>query len=116
MKKIISNCVLFLIVAAGSGCISSEKTVYRDAERAKVEFENDTAGRLFYETLNKSSARQNRSESKTEISLPIVFDHKVRTVDGDNLVFNSAVRRCDSNGNGKITEQEARIFSQNLGK
>lgn len=112
MKTILSTCVL-VVVFAGSGCISSEKTVYRDVERAKVEFENDTAGRLFYETLSKTSVRQHRSESKTEVGLPIVFHRKVRTVDGDNFVFNSAVRQCDSNGDGKITEQEARIFSQN---
>ena len=115
MKIVLSTGILLFVLAVGNGCISSEKTVYRDAERTKVEFENDTAGRLFYEALSKASSR-NRSESKTEISLPIVFDHKVRTVDGDNILFNSAVRRCDSNGDGKITEQEARIFSQNAGK
>jgi hypothetical protein len=116
MKTVLSTCALFLVLVAGNGCISSEKTVYRDVERAKVEFENDTAGRLFYETLSKSSARQKRSESETEISLPIVFQRKVRTVDGENLIFNSAVRRCDSNGDSKITEKEARIFAQNAGK
>jgi hypothetical protein len=109
-------CILAFVLAIGSGCISTEKTTYRDAERMKVEFENDSAGRLFYEALSKTAARYNRSETKTEISLPIVFEHKARTVDGDNLVFNSAVRRCDTNRDGKITEQEARIFSQNLGK
>jgi len=107
---------LVLVLLVTNGCISTEKTTYRDVERMKVEFENDTAGRLFFETLSKSSLNQNRSESKTEISLPIVFEHKVRTVDGDNIVFNSAVRRCDLNCDGKITEQEARIFSQNAGK
>jgi len=114
--KTLSACIFAFVLAVGSGCISTEKTTYRDAERMKVEFENDSAGRLFYEALSKTSARYNRNESKTEVSLPIVFEHKVRTVDGENLVFNSAVRRCDSNRDGRITEQEARIFSQNLGK
>jgi hypothetical protein len=109
--KVLSG-MLMVILAVNSGCISSEKTTYRDAERAKVEFENDTAGRLFYETLSESSGR-NRSESNTEISIPVIFDHKQHTVDGDNLLFNSAVRRCDTNGDGKITELEARIFSKN---
>lgn len=116
MEIALSISALTFVLAIGNGCISSERTTYRDAERMKVEFENDTAGRLFYEALYKSSARNNRSESKTELSLPIIFEHKVRTVDGDNLLFNSAVRRCDSNGDGKITEQEARIFSQYTGK
>ena len=42
-----------LLAAAGlpTGCIHHHETVYRDVERVKVEFENDTAGRLFYEAL-----------------------------------------------------------------
>lgn len=116
MKTFFLNCVLSLVIAVSSGCISSEKTIFRDADRMKVDFENDTAGRLFYETLNKTSTRHNRSESNTEISLPIIFERKVHTVDGDNLFFNQAVRRCDSNADSKITELEARIFSQNAGK
>ena len=94
-----------------TGCISTDETVYREEARVNVEFENDTAGRLFYETLSRlRSAR--RSESKTEVSLPIIFDHKRRVIEGESLAFNQAVRRCDTNGDGRITEQEARIFAQ----
>lgn len=115
MKK---NLPLFLslLVVLSAGCISTESTNYRDAERLKVSFENETAGRLFYESLSKSGGRINRRESKTEVSLPIIFDHKQKTVDGENVVFNDAVRRCDTNGDGKITESEARIFSDNCTK
>jgi hypothetical protein len=107
---------LSLVGLLCAGCISTESTHYRDAERLKVSFENDTAGRLFYEALNRSGGRVNRRESKTEISIPVVFDHKQKTVDGENVVFNDAVRRCDTNGDGKITESEARIFSENCTK
>lgn len=116
MKTILLIPALVLVLATGSGCISTEKTNYRGAERVKVAFENDRAGRLFYETLHKSSGRINRSESNTEVSIPIIFDHKQRTVDGENIVFNSAVRHCDTDGDGKITELEARIFSENAAK
>lgn len=94
-----------------SGCISHEETVYRDEPRAKVEFENDTAGRLFYETLSKSPKDGRHSESSTEVSLPIIFEHKQKVVGGENVAFNDAVRRCDTNADGRITEQEARIFA-----
>lgn len=107
---------LTLSLAMTSGCISNETTNYRDVERLKITFENDASGRLFYEALNKSKNRTVRSESNTEISIPIIFEHKVRTVDGDNIAFNDAVRRCDTNGDGKITELEARIFAENSGK
>ena len=104
---IASGCGLFL-----TGCISHETTVYRDTERRKVEFESETAGRIFYEALSKVPAARGRRESKTEVSIPVVFDHKTRTVAGPNTAFNDAVERCDTNQDGKITEREARIYAE----
>jgi hypothetical protein len=104
------------LAAMNTGCISTEKTVYQEQDRAKVEFENDTAGRLFYEALSKLQSRHGRSESKTEVSIPVVFDHKRRVVEGESVAFNQAVRRCDTNGDGRITELEARIFAEQADK
>ena len=104
------------LAALNTGCISTEQTVYQDQERVKVEFENDTAGRLFYEALSKQQSRSGRSESKTEVSIPVVFDHKRRVVEGESVAFNRAVRRCDTNGDGRITELEARIFAEQAEK
>lgn len=106
--------VASLAVAAGallvSGCINHQETVYQDTPRIPVSFENETAGRVFYEALSKTPTGR-RDESSTEVSLPIVFNHKVRTVRGPNAAFNDAVFRCDTNRDGKITEQEANIFA-----
>ena len=104
------------LASMNTGCISTEKTVYQEQDRAKVEFENDTAGRLFYEALSKLQSRHGRSESKTEVSIPVVFDHKRRVVEGESVAFNQAVRRCDTNGDGRITELEARIFAEQADK
>lgn len=117
MRTTASLCILAAATLfIGAGCISTERTTYRDAERMKVSFENEAAGRMFYEALSKSEGNAKRSESTTEVSLPIVFEHKQHTVDGDNIVFNSAVRRGDSNGDGVITEKEARIFLDSVSK
>ena len=94
------------------GCISHERTVYEDVPRSRVEFENDRAARVFYETLSKAPPRRH-SESKTEIAIPIVFDHKHRVVPGQNVVFNDGVALCDTNQDVKITELEAQIFAEN---
>ena len=94
-----------------SGCVTHEGTVYRDVERTKVEFENDTAARLFYETLSKTSGR-GHSESHTTVDVPFVFRDDTRIVSGRNTEFNEAVATCDSNHDGKITELEARIFAE----
>lgn len=94
------------------GCISHEETVYRDVERKPVEFENDTAARVFYETVSHAQGAGSRTEVKTEVSLPVVFDHKKKVVSGPNVAFNEAVTMCDTNKDGKITEAEARIFAE----
>jgi len=113
MKTILPISALALALGGlNSGCISTDETVYRDEERLKVSFENDTAGRLFYETLSKPGGQPGRAESSTQVSLPVVFHHKRRVVEGEAVAFNRAVRRCDTNGDGRITELEARIFSE----
>jgi len=111
------TCGLVIALATlNTGCISTDETVYRDEDRMKVEFENDTAGRLFYEALSQTRGAGSRRESKTEVSIPVVFSHKHRVADGENIAFNHGVRRCDTNGDGKITELEARIFSESVAK
>ena len=99
-----------ILVALATGCIHTSETVVHDDPRTAVEFENDAAARIFYETLSQRHQHP-REESSTEISLPLVFEHKVRTVRGPNTDFNEAVSRCDTNHDGKITEAEARIFA-----
>jgi hypothetical protein len=117
LKSICLQSLLALSLAAAStSCISTEETVYRSEPRMKVEFENDTAGRLFYEALSKMKSHGARSESRTEIDIPLVFEHKRHVLEGDNWSFNEAVRRCDTNGDGKITELEARILAEQTTK
>ncbi len=94
------------------GCISHQSTVVKDVERTRVEFENETAGRIFYETLSKQSSKFSKSESTTEVSLPIIYDHKRHVVTGANAGFNEAVSICDANKDGKITEVEAKIYAE----
>lgn len=102
-------------IAVLTGCISHEETTYRDVPRVPVEFENETAGRIFYESLSKVR-HPHLNESKTDVSLPVVFEHKTRRVSGPNATFNDAVARCDTNKDARITELEAKIFAQNLPK
>jgi hypothetical protein len=112
-RKFMSFAGLLLLLAAG--CISHEETTYREVPRVPVEFESEVAGRIFYESLSKMRP-PHTSESKTDVSLPIVFEHKTRAVSGPSIAFNQAVARCDTNKDGRITELEANIFAQNLPK
>lgn len=100
---------------AVSGCIHHQETVYQDVARTPVDFESDKAARMFYEALSKAPASQ-RPESKTEVSLPIVFGHERRVISGNNAAFNNAVAKCDTNQDGKITELEAAIYAEHQKK
>ena len=102
---------LALAAVLSTGCIHTTNTTTKDEARVPIEFENDTAGRIFYEALSRIPDSNGRDESESEVSLPVVFSHKQKTVRGPNLGFNSAVRRCDTNQDGRITEVEARIFN-----
>jgi hypothetical protein len=101
----IFGAVLFL-----AGCIDHSETTYRDSERVKVQFETEKAGRIFYEALSKMPYHST-TESHTEVSIPVVFENKYTVKSGENDKFNEAVRRCDTNKDGVITEAEADIFA-----
>ncbi|MBX3744397.1 MAG: hypothetical protein KF833_03740 [Verrucomicrobiae bacterium] len=106
--------ILVALLLAAAGCIQTKETVYRDEERLAVEFETDLAARTFYETLSRLPDRGHQHESQTRVNLPILLDHERKVVRGQNLAFNEAVRRCDTNRDGRITEMEARIFSDQI--
>jgi len=95
-----------------NGCISTHETVREEPERLKVEFENDRAARLFYEALDRMPEAHGRRESETKFEIPVVLSVSRKVVLSENAAFNKAVRQCDTNQDGKITEQEARIFAE----
>ena len=107
----IGGAVLFALLA--SGCIHHEETVYKEEARKPVSFENDSAARKFYEAF-LNQPQSHRQVSSTDVSVPVVFGHKVRTVEGSNAEFNRAVEQCDANRDGVITLDEATKFEAQL--
>ncbi|HZV34195.1 MAG TPA: hypothetical protein VFB72_06415 [Verrucomicrobiae bacterium] len=113
MKKASKRMVTALACALVlCGCIEQNETVYHNPDRVKVEFENETAARIFYETLSKYPGPANKRESNTSVEIPVIFEHHSKVVEGENVAFNEAVHQCDSNQDGKITELEAKIFAE----
>ena len=112
MKSLLTACLLAAVVV--TGCIHTHETVVHDDSRIPIEFENDVAGRIFYEALSRMPESGKHTEQKSEVSLPIVFSHERKVVRGPNTGFNQAARRCDTNQDGRITESEARIFGASV--
>ena len=103
-----------LIAMSGAmiaGCISHNETVTKDVERRKVEFENESAARIFYEALSHVPNNGTKSDKTSEFEIPVILDYKRHVVSGPNTAFNESVERCDTNRDGRITELEAKIFS-----
>ncbi|MFM8469553.1 MAG: hypothetical protein ACKODH_06225 [Limisphaerales bacterium] len=112
MKTSFLRSVLIAALAASlTACISTKETVYRDVERLKVEFENDAAARIFYEAFTKSPESRQLNEKTTTFNIPVIIHAQRTEKDSENAAFNAAVRRCDTNADGKITEAEARIYA-----
>jgi hypothetical protein len=109
-----SAVAILTITALVSGCISHNETVTRDVERRKVEFQDETAARIFYEALSHVPNAGTRTEETSKFEIPVVFDYKRQVVTGPNAAFNDAVERCDTNKDGKITETEAKIFAEHI--
>jgi hypothetical protein len=98
------------------GCITHHSTVVRDVDRTPVQFENDTAARIFYEALSKMPESRHQTESTTKIDIPVIFENERHVVTGPNTTFNEAVAECDANKDGKITEVEAKLFAEHIAK
>ena len=111
MKSILPLALVALAALGPIGCIHTEETVTQDEARVAVEFENEAAGRIFYESMSRKPNSGTRRENSTEVEIPFVFGHRVRTVRGPNTAFNEAVAQADTNRDGKITETEAHIFA-----
>jgi hypothetical protein len=97
-----------------SGCITHNETVTRDVTRRKIEFENESAGRIFYEALSHVPNSGTKSEKTSEFEIPVVLDYKRHVITGPNAAFNDAVDHCDTNKDGRISETEAKIFSEQV--
>ncbi|MGZ4962025.1 MAG: hypothetical protein ACXWJB_09000 [Limisphaerales bacterium] len=114
MKTIHYFGVLAASAVLACGCISHNETVTRDVERRKVEFENESAARIFYEALSHVPNQGTKSEKTSNFEIPVVFEYHRHVVTGPNGAFNESVERCDTNKDGRISETEAKIFADQI--
>lgn len=115
MKTFQNHGLGFFTILSGallaSGCISVQETRYNDPPRLAVEFVSDHSARIFYETLHAAKGAAMRTEKHSTVSL-ILINVDERTVEGPNRFFNDAVRFCDTNADGEVTDFEADVFAR----
>jgi hypothetical protein len=103
--------LLSFALLAGAGCVSYQETKSPDAMRTQVAFASDKAARTFYEAFTAVGDTGRKTERETCTLLFFTYT-KTGTVPGPNALFNEAVRFCDTNGDGQITEIEAEVFAR----
>jgi len=103
--------LLSFALLAGAGCVSYQETKMPDVMRTQVAFASDKAARLFYEAFTAASDVGRKAERETCTLLFFTYT-KTGTVPAMNAWFNEAVRVCDTNGDGQITEGEAEVFAR----
>ena len=106
--------LLFLLsfaLLAGAGCVSYQETKSPDVARTQVAFASDKTARVFYEAFTAAGGAGRKTERETCTLLFFTYT-KTGTVPGLNTLFNEAVRFCDTNVDGQITEAEAEVFAR----
>jgi len=102
---------LTFALLAGAGSVTYRETKFTDVKRTHVLFASDRSARIFYETLSAmgDAGRKTEKHASTWFGLT---SYDTCTVQGPNALFNEAVRACDTNADGQITEAEAEVYSR----
>ena len=102
--------LLSFALLTGAGCVSYRETKYTDVKRAEVAFASDKAARIFYEAFTAVGDVGRKTEKHASTWFWLT-SYDACTVQGPNVLFNEAVRFCDTDGDRQITEAEAEIFA-----
>jgi len=111
LKRLLATAGLLTLGLLPTGCISIERHIeFSDVDRLKVTFENKEAARIFFGTMS----RMKLYHSEQTIQTFFLVGWRVRWNLHETEWFNHQVRRTDIDGNGLVTEQEAKTMIKNL--
>lgn len=104
---------LLLLIPLLSGCVTfyhKSETVRKDEGRKAVEFENENAATVFHNAVRHSGKNSDKTDN-TRVGVPFVTFYSKTSVISENAWYNDQITLCDTNGDGTITESEARVYS-----
>lgn len=106
--------MLAVAVSGTGGCLVNshgEKVVGEAEQRKAVDFENDTAVRIFTETV-KDRYPDSKDLGKSRFAIPFLIAASEKRVLSENAFFNREVQRADLDADGEISEAEARAHAR----
>jgi hypothetical protein len=101
-------------VIAGGGCLinsASKKVVEPDAPRMSVEFQSETAMANFQKEVNNRYLAGGGEQGSGALAVPFVIAASETRVLSENAFYNTQVRKADVNGDGSISDAEARVYA-----
>jgi hypothetical protein len=98
------------VAALSSGCVIHTKI--QDTARAAVQFSSPTAAQTFYDAYLSAADPQGVGS----VTLYVPTPYWRRTVSTDNVRFNAAAAKADSNHDQIISEDEAQQFAATTGR
>ena len=104
-----------VVACGGAGCLinsSNEKVVEPDAKRIAVDFESEQSLETFQKAANARYASGGGVVGKSGLAIPFVIAASERRVLSENAFYNAQVRKADTNGDGVVSNVEARVYAQ----
>jgi hypothetical protein len=105
---------LAVCAMAGGGCLinsSSERVVEPDAPRTGVQFESETAMATFQKEAEHRYRAGGGVQGRGGFGIPFVIGVSEKRVLSENAFYNTQVRKADVNGDGSISDAEARVYA-----
>lgn len=103
-------CVCLFLMASG-GCVTTG--VVKNEQRDSVRFASATGAQIFYEAyITKNYTHPMGSGPSFAVGAPLPYRHHVYST--DNVYFNAAVRSADTNHDGVISDEEARVYADSI--
>ena len=99
---------------AAGGCLinsASEKVIEPDAPRTTVNFESEKAMASFQKAVNNRYRSGGGERGSGAFAIPFVIAVAEKRVLSENAFYNTQVRNADVNGDGTISDAEARVYA-----
>jgi len=105
---------LVVCAVAGGGCLinsASEKVIEPDAPRTTVRFESEKGMAAFQKESEKRYRAGGGERGSGAFAIPFVIAVAEKRVLSENAFYNTQVLKADVNGDGTISDAEARVYA-----